>query len=236
MDFCAVAPEEAQTRLKSGPAGLTGEGVERARGGIWSDPVEGERKARGVDGHPAAVQESAGDPTAGDSDCVAGDGIGAFGHGIGGGGGGDGFAECGAGVFFQERRSGKAVEKLQEMVETNCVVLRDGKEAEIPMEEIVPGDLVLLHAGAIIPADLRLLTTKDFFIGQSALTGESMPVEKNAAAWIGGQGNHRADERVFPGKQCHQRDSAGDGGEHGEPDVFRVDFGETGGPAGGDEF
>ncbi len=83
--------------------------------------------------------------------------------------------------FFQERRSGKAVEKLQEMVETNCVVIREGKEEEIPMVEIVPGDLVCLHAGAIIPADLRLVTTKDFFIGQSALTGESMPVEKNAA-------------------------------------------------------
>ena len=49
------------------------------------------------------------------------------------------------------------------------------------MAEIVPGDMVLLHAGAIIPADLRLISTKDFFIGQSALTGESMPVEKNAA-------------------------------------------------------
>ncbi len=84
-------------------------------------------------------------------------------------------------AYFQERRSGREVEKLQEMVQTNCLVIRDGKEVEIPMFEIVPGDLVVLHAGAIIPADLRLLSTKDFFIGQSALTGESMPVEKNAA-------------------------------------------------------
>ena len=83
-------------------------------------------------------------------------------------------------AYFQERRSGRAVQKLQAMVQTNCVVIRDGKEHEIPMHEIVPGDLVLLQAGAIIPADLRLLFTKDFFIGQSALTGESMPVEKNA--------------------------------------------------------
>lgn len=83
-------------------------------------------------------------------------------------------------AFFQERRSGKAVEKLQEMVQTNSIVIRAGKEVEIPMHEIVPGDLVVLQAGAIIPADLRLLSTKDFFIGQSALTGESMPVEKNA--------------------------------------------------------
>ncbi len=84
-------------------------------------------------------------------------------------------------AYFQERRSGREVEKLQEMVQTNCVVIRDGKEVEISMFEIVPGDLVVLHAGAIIPADLRLISTKDFFIGQSALTGESMPVEKNAA-------------------------------------------------------
>ena len=82
--------------------------------------------------------------------------------------------------FFQERRSGKAVEKLQEMVQTNCVLIRDGKEVELPMVELVPGDLVVLQAGAIIPADLRLLSTKDFFIGQAALTGESMPVEKSA--------------------------------------------------------
>ena len=84
-------------------------------------------------------------------------------------------------AYFQERRSGKEVEKLQEMVQTNCVVIRDGKEVEIPMGEIVPGDLVLLQAGAIIPADLRLITAKDFFVAQSALTGESMPVEKSAA-------------------------------------------------------
>jgi len=84
-------------------------------------------------------------------------------------------------AFFQERRSGHAVEKLQEMVRTDCIVIREGKEVEIPMAEIVPGDQVVLHAGAIIPADLRLISTKDFFLSQSALTGESMPVEKNAA-------------------------------------------------------
>src|SRR6185312_6894650 len=55
------------------------------------------------------------------------------------------------------------------------------KEVEVPMGEIVPGDLGVLHARSIIPAELRLITTKDFFIGQSARTGESMPIEKNAA-------------------------------------------------------
>lgn len=82
--------------------------------------------------------------------------------------------------YIQETRSGKAVEKLQSMVRTNCVILRDGKELEVPISEVVPGDVVVLHAGAVIPADLRLLQTKDFFISQSALTGETMPVEKNA--------------------------------------------------------
>jgi len=83
--------------------------------------------------------------------------------------------------YIQEHRSSKAVEQLQAMVQTNCLVLRSGKEVEVPMAEIVPGDIVLLHAGAIVPADLRLITTKDFFVSQSSLTGESMPVEKNAA-------------------------------------------------------
>lgn len=85
-------------------------------------------------------------------------------------------------AYFQERKSGREVEKLQAMVQTNCIVIRNGKEEEIPMARIVPGDLVILQAGAIIPADLRLVSTKDFFVAQSALTGESMPVEKNAAA------------------------------------------------------
>jgi len=81
-------------------------------------------------------------------------------------------------AWVQESRSNKAVEKLQALVQTTCVVIRDGKEVEIAMSDIVPGDLVVLQAGAIIPADLRLVTAKDFFVGQSALSGESMPVEK----------------------------------------------------------
>ncbi|MGH7996668.1 MAG: magnesium-translocating P-type ATPase [Opitutaceae bacterium] len=82
--------------------------------------------------------------------------------------------------YFQESRSFQAVEKLQKLVKTTVTVLRDGREAEIPLEEIVPGDLVVLAAGSLIPADLRVLSAKDFFVTQSALTGESMPVEKTA--------------------------------------------------------
>jgi P-type Mg2+ transporter len=82
--------------------------------------------------------------------------------------------------YVQEHRSARAVEKLREMVQANIIVLRNGKEEEIPMSDLVPGDIVILHAGSIIPADLRLLSAKDFFVSQSVLTGESMPVEKNA--------------------------------------------------------
>ncbi len=81
--------------------------------------------------------------------------------------------------YFQETRSSKAVEKLRAMVQTTCTVIRAGKEAEIPMNELVPGDIVILTAGSIIPADIRLLSAKDFFVSQSALTGESMPIEKS---------------------------------------------------------
>ena len=82
--------------------------------------------------------------------------------------------------YIQEARSSRAVEKLQKLVKTTVTVLRDGKEAEVPLEEVVPGDIVILAAGSLIPADLRILSAKDFFVTQSALTGESMPVEKNA--------------------------------------------------------
>ncbi len=82
--------------------------------------------------------------------------------------------------YIQEARSTRAVEKLQKLVKTTVTVLRDAKEVEVPLEDIVPGDVVILAAGSLIPADLRILSAKDFFVTQSALTGESMPVEKNA--------------------------------------------------------
>ena len=82
--------------------------------------------------------------------------------------------------YYQESKSGKAVEALNAMVQTNCHVIRGGIEQEIPMADIVPGDIVVLQAGSIIPADLRLITAKDFFVSQSSLTGESMPIEKHA--------------------------------------------------------
>jgi Mg2+-importing ATPase len=81
-------------------------------------------------------------------------------------------------AYVQEHRSSRAVEKLQAMVHANCLVVRGGKEGEIPISQVVPGDIIVLQAGSIIPADLRLIASKDFFVSQSSLTGESMPVEK----------------------------------------------------------
>jgi Mg2+-importing ATPase len=102
--------------------------------------------------------------------------------------------------YVQEHRSSKAVETLQAMVETNCLVIRDGKETEIAMVEIVPGDIIVLQAGAIIPADIRLVTAKDFFVSQSSLTGESMPVEKiTGPSDIAGRGVIELQNACFQG-------------------------------------
>lgn len=83
--------------------------------------------------------------------------------------------------FVQNFKSGKASEKLNEMINTTAAVEREGQKKEIPIENIVPGDIIHLAAGDMVPADMRLLYAKDLFITQSALTGESEPVEKTAA-------------------------------------------------------
>jgi Mg2+-importing ATPase len=83
--------------------------------------------------------------------------------------------------YFQESRADNAAAKLKAMVSTSCTVIREGKQSEIPLEQLVPGDMVLLSAGDMVPGDVRILTAKDLFINQSALTGESVPVERLAA-------------------------------------------------------
>lgn len=82
--------------------------------------------------------------------------------------------------FVQEYRASKAAEKLSEMVRTTATVWRNGKSKEIKIREIVPGDIVDLFAGDMIPADLRIISCKDLFINQASLTGESFPIEKIA--------------------------------------------------------
>lgn len=82
--------------------------------------------------------------------------------------------------FFEEFKSNKAAAKLKEMVATKSTVIRNGKKIKILNKDIVIGDIVILSAGDMIPADLRVLEAKDLYIGQSSLTGESDSVRKLA--------------------------------------------------------
>ena len=81
--------------------------------------------------------------------------------------------------FVQEYRAGLAAEGLRQSVTVRVQVLRDGKSVEIPIAELVPGDVALLSAGDLIPCDGRVLEAKDFFVNQALLTGEPYPVEKS---------------------------------------------------------
>ena len=80
--------------------------------------------------------------------------------------------------FFESYKSNKAAEKLKEMVATTAVVIRNGKEVEVPVKNVTRGDIILLSAGSMIPADLRIIEAKDLYVGQSSLTGESDSVKK----------------------------------------------------------
>lgn len=80
--------------------------------------------------------------------------------------------------FYQEYNANNAAEKLRAQISLKTEALRDGKPTSVPTEEIVPGDVVLLVAGSLIPADGLVLEAKDFFVNQAILTGETFPVEK----------------------------------------------------------
>ena len=80
--------------------------------------------------------------------------------------------------FFEEYRSNKAAEELKRMVATTTLVVRNKKVIQIPINQVVKGDVVLLSAGSMIPADLRIIEAKDLYVGQSSLTGESDSVQK----------------------------------------------------------
>ena len=80
--------------------------------------------------------------------------------------------------FFEEYRSNKAAQALQNIVTITANVLRDNKEVKIPIKDVTLGDVVLLSAGSMIPADLRIIEAKDLYVGQSSLTGESDSVKK----------------------------------------------------------
>lgn len=95
--------------------------------------------------------------------------------------------------FFEEYRSNRAAQKLKELVQTTSTVLRDGEEVNIPIKEVTVGDIVLLSAGSMIPADLRIIEAKDLYVGQSSLTGESDAVRKEPYSLL----NNEAEEPVI---------------------------------------
>jgi len=80
--------------------------------------------------------------------------------------------------FVQEARADTAAAALKAMIHVTAAVFRDGKALEMPLRDLVPGDIINLHAGDMIPGDVRVLTAKDLFVSQGTLTGESYPVEK----------------------------------------------------------
>ena len=80
--------------------------------------------------------------------------------------------------FVQEARADTAAAKLKAMIHVTATVMRDGGAKELPLRDLVPGDIVKLSAGDMIPGDVRVLSAKDLFVSQGALTGESLPVEK----------------------------------------------------------
>ena len=82
--------------------------------------------------------------------------------------------------FWQEKGAANAVGKLLAIVQIKSSILRDGKQAEVPVENVVPGDVVVLNAGDNIPGDCLILESKDLFVNEAALTGETYPVEKSA--------------------------------------------------------
>ena len=83
--------------------------------------------------------------------------------------------------FVQEMRADNAAEKLKAMVSNTATLVRGGKEMELPLKLLVPGDIIRLAAGDMVPADVRVLSAKDLFVNQAALTGEALPVERHAA-------------------------------------------------------
>ena len=80
--------------------------------------------------------------------------------------------------FLQEARADAAAAKLKAMIHVTATVVRDGDAREMPLRDLVPGDIIKLSAGDMIPGDVRVLSSKDLFVSQGSLTGESLPVEK----------------------------------------------------------
>lgn len=82
--------------------------------------------------------------------------------------------------FLQERRAADAMDDLLSIIQVKASAIRDGKEEAISMENIVPGDIIILKAGDIVPGDCRILQSKDLYVNEATLTGETYPAEKIA--------------------------------------------------------
>ena len=107
--------------------------------------------------------------------------------------------------FWQEHSASNAVEKLLAIVQINAAVFRDGKQQEIPVEDIVPGDIVFLNAGDIVPGDCLLLESKDLFVDEAMLTGETFPVEKNVSVLPADTALCKANKRSLDGHPYRKR-------------------------------
>ena len=116
--------------------------------------------------------------------------------------------------FWQERSATNAVEKLLAIVQIKAAVLRDGSPKEIPVEEIVPGDIVILNAGDIVPGDCLVQESKDLFVDEAMLTGETYPVEKSVGGAAGRDTAGPADKRAMDGDPCGERQRQGTRHKH----------------------
>ena len=109
--------------------------------------------------------------------------------------------------FLMEFQARHAVEEIQKQIAITAAVMRDGREQQLPVAELVPGDIVRLKAGDLVPADARLLEVKDLHVRESVLTGESLPVEKISDRPFKREARCRGrEQQCFPGHRCSDRD------------------------------
>jgi Mg2+-importing ATPase len=101
--------------------------------------------------------------------------------------------------FYQEYRAGSAAELLRQKIITHATVIREGEKQELPLTELVPGDIIVLVAGDIVPADACVLAERDLYLNESALTGEPFPVEKHANPSAPGTAVTEAGNYIFLG-------------------------------------
>jgi Mg2+-importing ATPase len=86
--------------------------------------------------------------------------------------------------FWQEYSAADTVQRLLATIQTKATLLRDSVAVDVPLEQVVPGDCVVLNAGDVIPGDCQILESNDLFVDESALTGETYPVEKAPVCWL----------------------------------------------------